>query len=193
MMQSSEYMDKAFGFTSSSEVDAPHISSSYLGDMFATIYGMAEELDVVKKALAYGLTRVEAKDFLQHRVLTEADPKGLVNEFGQDEQGVFFADPYWHLVHGIIGCITESGELAIVAHKIIDGEEVDKVNVLEEVGDQLWYLNLILRAIGKTFDDAMAANIAKLTARNNGTKFNRETTINRDLEKEREVLEATSE
>ncbi len=93
------------------------------------------------------------------------------------------------LMHGVIGACTEVGELQDqVKRHLFYGKPLDEVNVVEEVGDALWYLAVSLDAVGASMSDCMARNIAKLRARYPG-KFEVERALVRDLEKEREALE----
>ena len=93
-------------------------------------------------------------------------------------------------LHSGIGCLSESGEIVEeVLSSIINDRPIDTVNMKEEVGDMLWYLAILCRLCGFTFEDAMETNIAKLEKRNKGKSFNREATINRDEAAEREILE----
>lgn len=93
------------------------------------------------------------------------------------------------MLHGAIGAVTESGELIDALKKTIYyGKPLDKVNIVEEVGDIMWYLALILRELDMTFEDAAQININKLRSRF-GEKFSEFDAQNRDLTKERSILE----
>lgn len=93
------------------------------------------------------------------------------------------------LVHGILGIATEGVELVQALQKTLNGgEAIDTVNVLEECGDVLWYVALILRKSGKSFDEAMRTVIAKLRKRF-PDKFTAYDAKNRDLTAERAILE----
>jgi NTP pyrophosphatase (non-canonical NTP hydrolase) len=94
------------------------------------------------------------------------------------------------LLHGAIGCGTESGELLDAVKKYaMYGQPIDRVNIIEEVGDMMWYLNLALRSVGSTFAEAKELNIAKLEARYAG-KFSELKATIRNLDAERATLEA---
>lgn len=93
------------------------------------------------------------------------------------------------LVHGILGCATENGESVEILIDLLEGKAPDRVNAVEEVGDQLWYQNRILRWAGVTFNQAFVINIDKLHGRH-GDSFDVFRDANRDLERERERLEA---
>lgn len=93
------------------------------------------------------------------------------------------------LLHGAMGVVTESGELMDALKKhIYYGAELDKTNVKEEIGDLLWYVGILCDTLGLTFEEVFETNIAKLKARY-GDKFNETGALNRNLEKEREILE----
>jgi NTP pyrophosphatase (non-canonical NTP hydrolase) len=86
-------------------------------------------------------------------------------------------------VHAVLGIVSETGELfaAATAH--------DEVNVSEETGDILWYVAMLLRSSGSTFEESFGMNIAKLRKRF-PEKFTDEHANTRDLFAERDTLEA---
>lgn len=93
------------------------------------------------------------------------------------------------LLHGVMGLVTEAGELMDAIKKFIFyGKDLDLVNIKEELGDSNWYQAIILDEIGNSYEEIWALVIKKLQARYKG-KFNKEGAINRDLDNERIVLE----
>lgn len=93
------------------------------------------------------------------------------------------------LLHAAMGMVTESGEFMDMMKKhIFYGKPQDEVNLKEEIGDIMWYAAIALEALGSSFDEVMEKNIAKLQARY-PEKFTTDKAVNRDLEKEREILE----
>lgn len=95
-----------------------------------------------------------------------------------------------NLLHATMGISTEAGELLDALKKhLAYGKEIDKVNLAEEVGDVLWYVAIILRELNMSFEEVMDMNINKLQRRF-PDKFTEEAALNRDLNKEREQLEA---
>lgn len=93
------------------------------------------------------------------------------------------------LLHSCMGLTTELGELTDVLKKhIFYGKEVDIVNLKEEGGDLLWYLAILFNTLSTTFPEEMERNINKLEARY-GDKFNELEAINRNLDRERKILE----
>lgn len=95
-------------------------------------------------------------------------------------------------LHAVMGLVTESGELMDAVKKhIIYGAELDMVNVKEELGDLFWYVAMLIRELGgaEMYSEIQTTNIKKLEARFGG-KFSEFRAMNRDLDTEREVLEA---
>lgn len=92
-------------------------------------------------------------------------------------------------LHACLGLMSEVGEIADALKKhIIYSKELDLINLMEEAGDQTWYVALLLSAVKKTMQEAFEKNIAKLKARF-GDKFDAASALNRDVGKERAILE----
>lgn len=93
------------------------------------------------------------------------------------------------ILHALIGMTTEVGEAMDALKKyLIYGKPIDEVNLEEETGDLFWYCAILADACGFTFESSMEKNIAKLRARypNKFTEFD---ALNRNLNKERTILE----
>jgi NTP pyrophosphatase (non-canonical NTP hydrolase) len=91
--------------------------------------------------------------------------------------------------HGIFGIVAEAGELMNAIRKAkIYGHELDKVNLIEEVGDVMWYLAILCDELGVSFETVWDKNIRKLKARY-PEKFTNIKFKKRDLVKERKELE----
>lgn len=90
------------------------------------------------------------------------------------------------LVHGIIGILSEAGELADLLKKMHfhPQKHVDRTNVLDEIGDLMFYIALTIMSIGGTMNEVLDMNLAKLDVRynkNNGEK-NREEEANAQVQ-----------
>lgn len=95
------------------------------------------------------------------------------------------------LLHGTLGLSTESNELLDMLKKhLFYGKPIDRKKVIDEVGDVLFYMAVIIDEIGSSFEEVMIMNVAKLKARF-PEKFTEDQAINRDTEKERKILEET--
>lgn len=76
------------------------------------------------------------------------------------------ADTTGRLVHAAVGVSGEAGELldAVKKHWIY-GKPLDVANLIEEVGDALFYLQALATEAGFTLDEAMIQNVVKLSKR----------------------------
>jgi NTP pyrophosphatase (non-canonical NTP hydrolase) len=93
-------------------------------------------------------------------------------------------------LHAVVGLTTETGELVdAVKKQVFYGKELDRINVIEEVGDCLFYIAILCRELDFTFEEAMEKNIAKLKARYKG-KFTEKAALDRDVEAERAIMES---
>ena len=92
-------------------------------------------------------------------------------------------------LHMAMGASTEANEL-LDAYKnwFAYGKKIDIINVTEEIFDCMWYLINLCRMLDIDPELGMQNNIDKLRTRY-PEKFTQENAINRNLEKERKVLE----
>lgn len=94
------------------------------------------------------------------------------------------------IMHGAMGVCTEGGELLDAVKKLsFYSKPLDVSNVVEELGDVLWYLAVACRGCGVSLDDVATVNIAKLRKRY-PEEFAKGRAINRDVEAEAEVIGA---
>lgn len=128
------------------------------------------ELDILKRHIFYGkdLGKPLGEPVFNGKALTEGQVK---------------------IMHGIIGLLTEAGELAsaLLAWYYETDGKLDLVNLGEELGDNQWYVAEVLSGAGIRLSEVMQANIAKLRIRypNKFTEYDAE---NRDIERERTSL-----
>ena len=91
--------------------------------------------------------------------------------------------------HAIMGLVTEAGELLDQIKKAkIYGKDLDLVNLIEEFGDIMWYSALLSDELKVDFEDVWERNIKKLSSRY-PEKYSHEKALNRNLDKERKILE----
>lgn len=92
-------------------------------------------------------------------------------------------------LHMVMGISTEAGELLDAYKKhFAYGKELDVVNVGEEIADIMWYVSNLCRIKGINLEEMLQRNIDKLKARY-PNKFSQEKALNRNLDKERDILE----
>lgn len=93
------------------------------------------------------------------------------------------------LLHGAIGLATEAGELLdAIKRALFYGGELDRTNLIEELGDLEWYMAVIRDALDVEQSEVQRINIEKLRARY-PEKFSKDDALNRDLDQERAILE----
>jgi NTP pyrophosphatase (non-canonical NTP hydrolase) len=120
------------------------------------------------------------KDFIQQAIRTESPPNDAVR---------FRAASNVRLLHAAMGMETEVGEMMDQLKKhIFYAKPLDTVNLKEELGDLLWYVAIACDDLGITIEQVMDMVILKLRARY-PERFTEYDAQNRDLEKEREILE----
>lgn len=91
--------------------------------------------------------------------------------------------------HAAMGIVTEAAELMDDVKKSkIYGRELDKVHLIEEAGDCMWYLAILADELGVSFEDMWEKNINKLRTRY-PEKYTNEKALERDLDAERKTLE----
>lgn len=172
-----DYMTEA-DKTCSIVFNPQNVDRANLLAILKAIAGSADELNFMKKLFFRGKTPAEL-DMPQptpaESVAVEFDP---VNS----------SEAEVNLLHGLIGVITEAGEMAEVLIRRLETGVFDPVNVFEEAGDVHWYQARILRGLKANFDQLGKMNIDKLRGRH-GTTFNVERDWNRDLATERAKLE----
>lgn len=70
------------------------------------------------------------------------------------------------LTHGALGLAGEAGEVVDMVKKaVMFNKPVDETKLTEEMGDVIYYMAVICRAVGTDFEKIMAQNIKKLEAR----------------------------
>ncbi len=136
-------------------------------------------LDGMKSVVFYGAEKPKGVADV------DVDPKSI--EYAAEAQN----EQTMRIIHGILGIMSEGGEMTKAICDFIYADPrtpIDEVNIIEECGDTLWFINLILTAVGSSIPQAMERNIAKLQKRF-PSKFTEEAALNRNLDEERKALE----
>lgn len=125
---------------------------------------------------------MDPKKYVENVLVTEARDFTAVKERMQDTGTV-------RLMHAMIGMATESGEIQDQLKKhIFYGKPLDRTNLVEELGDLMWYIGVMSSELGVDLEEIMEKNIAKLKKRY-GEKFTEAAALTRDLDAERKILE----
>lgn len=91
-------------------------------------------------------------------------------------------------LHAVLGLTTETGELTDLLKKwLFYGRRFSVDQVVEELGDLLWYTGILMDELGITPEEVMAANIAKLRERY-PQSFDEDQANSRDLAAESQAL-----
>jgi NTP pyrophosphatase (non-canonical NTP hydrolase) len=97
--------------------------------------------------------------------------------------------PTGDLIHATLLITSEGGEIADVIKKhYAYGRPLDTIHLIEEVGDCMWGINLLLKTIGVTWEEVMEVNIAKLAARYPDLCFDDGHSLNRDKVREEAAI-----
>lgn len=125
---------------------------------------------------------MDSKKYIKQALVTEArDWSPVASRLGET--------PNIRVLHAAMGLSTEANEILDHMKKVVFyGKPMDRVNLLEEVGDLFWYCAILCDELGVTFEEVMEININKLRARY-GDKFSETDALERDLETERKILE----
>ena len=100
--------------------------ASFLVDLHTTIKTL-QTLDMWKKKLFYN--KPFALELSKGEVVL--NPQAITSEFVR-------------LLHSSMGIATEACELLEALVRVIEGKELDKVNLAEELGDVMWYIGLMV-------------------------------------------------
>lgn len=171
----------------------------FFASIAGTLAEMAEQLDLVKKASLYEDPKRLAKLSQGGKEIYQMAVQGAevmeINGGHPELVELLEQEENRHLVHHLIGYIGEAGELAAVLEQLITHGTFDKVNLIEELGDGLFYATGIMEAIGVTREYVERVNQDKLSTGTNARYkdgFSNEAALNRNLEGERANLEAST-
>jgi len=138
-------------------------------------------LDILKKAMFYGKSLSPTYNASGY----ETDLDAILHRLHPDRKVAI------DILHCVIGVATEAGELIDAVTRAMRDQTnngVDRVNLLEELGDVQWYVANLCSAAGANLHDVQQTNIAKL-AKRYPDKFDSQQAIQRDLLAERTVLD----
>lgn len=83
---------------------------------------------------------------------------------------IFSDDTFKDLVHWGFGVVGEAGEIAEKLKKLIRDKDAqltaqDVDELIKEIGDVMWYLAVLSKHLGVSFEEVGTRNIAKLRSR----------------------------
>lgn len=87
-------------------------------------------------------------------------------KFVQEMKAKDFSPPEQDGLHGFIGLTSEVGELADLYKKSMwRGRGISRDEIIDEVGDVIYYVELLLSSVGSSLPEAMEKNFLKLSFR----------------------------
>jgi len=96
-----------------------------------------------------------------------------------------------HLLHASLGIGGEAGEVLDHVKKVMfNGRMLNVDHLVAEIGDTMWYMNLMLHALNVSWSTALDRNIAKLETRYPDLKYDADRSLNRDVAAEKAAMEA---
>lgn len=184
MTQLDQFVEDAI--RTESRIDSVNVNIELLLNTLHTLIDAGNILDQIKKNVFYDKPYDVFKLKLLISTLKDSvdslDRIDLDNSI--DDKTKLDINP--RIFHSIAGIATESTELLEALD--VSGANMDNINIAEEFGDIDWYKAIGVDELDIGWNTILDAVIAKLKARY-PQKFTSENAINRDLDKEREVLE----
>lgn len=180
-----------------SRIQGINLDKNNLTALLQVVVAITEILDGVKKATFYNKTTKLEGNYVEwlHTIknlvdglLVMTEDNGPVGAVMAQEATMTNIDP--RVFHGIIGIITESGELASALLKSVEdgNHEMDAVNLQEEMSDIAWYEAILHDTLGLDWGQGLHNVINKLRIRY-PEKYSDHAAENRNLDAERSALE----
>lgn len=168
---------------SESRVDAALTQPQAFRDALRIFILAGQVLDLYKRQIFYG------KDFAPEQIEPLTREIAEIAAHAADTGDKREIETNTRILHAAMGFATESGEIMEALVDSLDGKGFDVVNFMEELGDLNWYQAVALDETGLSLEETCVKNINKLKARF-PEKFSETHAIERDLGKERDILES---
>lgn len=149
---------------------------------FLSMANLGRKADIQKRTVFYGKKQDKPLEMLQY---PETKPKLMAQRLQPDA--------VVDLLHGVIGKVTELGEICESLMTFAETGELDLVNLKEELGDDDWYNQIICSFLGCTLAELQALNEEKLTKKRYKAGYSDQAAVNRNLTEERIALEGKQE
>lgn len=97
----------------------------------------------------------------------------------------------WTLLHASVGIGGEGGEILDHVKKVaFNGRELNSNHLVAEIGDVMWYINMMLVTLGVDWSTVLEKNIAKLETRYPDLRYDPNRSLNRDVIAEKAAMDA---
>lgn len=177
-----------------SHLEVLEVNKEILSNLIKIYIEISEILDGVKKATFYNKETKYITELYQRlahiKKLAEISSSPIFDERNKRTKGDKIESLSPRLFHGILGKMTECGELAKAIINVIDDPtvKIDSVNIQEELGDDDWYNSIIHDALGLKMRHTKEKVISKLKVRYSDG-YSDKSADTRNLDAEREELE----
>lgn len=108
-----------------------------------------------------------------------------------ESKGIHFNNVTQRSLHAAMGLVDEAAEIQNLFKKALFYDKpLDMIHLAEELGDLLWFTNLMIDELGFNVEQLLSANAEKLlNKRYKNGEFEYDAANNRDLAQERAQLE----
>lgn len=176
-----------------SKIETVQTNQRLLVTLLVANVAISEILDGIKKQVFYGndkkLLEKTAESVQQLEDMVQILKSDFIEGELTSESFKETIDVDSRVFHGLIGIITEAGELSDALLNGVNGNGIDAVNIQEEAtGDMGWYRAILNDALQLDEYQGLTNVINKLLKRY-PEKFTAELAANRNLEAERKELE----
>ena len=159
----------------------PYPTAADLATTLRHAVELGEAIDKLKRSIFYG------SPFEDVSTNTGEVPIHIGDDGGESSH------PSPDMLHSALGIFTEAAEfLDAIVQSTFGGEKFDRTNAIEELGDIEWYMAVMRQRLRVSQERVQRINIAKLKERY-PDKFEADDALERNLKRERAVLESTEE
>lgn len=103
---------------------------------------------------------------VKENMITSDEYKKFVTSIEKPPQDINPADGQKRMIHAALGLAGETGETVDVVKKhVLYNKELDVTKIIEECGDVLYYMEVLLDTVGSSIDEARQGNFEKLSKR----------------------------
>lgn len=169
-----------------SVIDKTNINVEYLKKLLRLHIISGTLLDYCKKGIFYNNWSKHDDNYLQLVEKLNDSFTDMMMEHPSHRSEINNVN--FRLIHGLLGTVTESSEVAEILLKYLETGEYDKVNIFEESSDISWYDAILFDELGGSKSVALQNVIDKLKVRF-PDKFDEKLAANRNLTSERKELE----
>lgn len=170
-----------------SKIDRTNLNVTAFKTLLEVFVTVGTLLDYTKKGIFYNNYTKYDENF--ERLSKDLVEKALQFDAESLMMGRPEVDDYnFRVIHGLLGAVTESSEMAEHLLNYLNTKEVDKAGIGEEFSDSDWYKAITFDELGLDEQVCRRNVIEKLKVRF-PDKYSDEAAANRDLKTERKKLE----